>query len=310
MGEFIGYKEIIRNFNKRAESNTLSHAHLIAGIDGIGKSYLARIFALKILGKDIDRDYVDIISYRPRKASFGVDEVREIIEEVNKKPFESDKKVIIIYEGNKLTMQAQNALLKTIEEPPVGVFIILLCESLELVLDTIKSRCQIYKLTPLSRDDIKKIIFNSKQDITGEELTAALAYSEGVPGRAERFLNDIDLRELRKLLLDLLNSVVKVDYEEVLIFEEKLIKYKNNKEELLNILASFIRDIMVFKESDNINIVINADKALELKELAKELSYRKLESILEKIKETRLDIASNSSFSISIRVMIIGFTEV
>ena len=92
--------------------NTLSHAHLIAGEDGIGKSKLANILAKLILNGDLEREYVDIINYKSSKASFGVDDVRDIIEEVYKKPFEGDRKVIIIHEGNKLTIQAQNALIK------------------------------------------------------------------------------------------------------------------------------------------------------------------------------------------------------
>ena len=172
MRKFIGYENLINNFRNRCMNNTLSHAHLIAGEDGIGKSKLANILAKLILNGNFDREYVDIINYRSNKASFGVDDVRNIIEEVSKKPFEGDKKVIIIHEGNKLTTQAQNALLKTIEEPPVGVHIIILCESLELILDTIKSRCEIYKLTPLTKEELYEYIKSSgarNVTITGGE---------------------------------------------------------------------------------------------------------------------------------------------
>ena len=71
MREFIGYEKIIQGFFRRVDKGTLSHAHLIIGPNGIGKSILARIFALKILNKDKDIDYVDIINYRPSKASMG-----------------------------------------------------------------------------------------------------------------------------------------------------------------------------------------------------------------------------------------------
>ena len=102
----------------------------------------------------------------------GVDEIREIIEEVSKRPYEGDKKVIIIHEGSKLTIQAQNALLKTIEEPPQGVYIILLAESLETLLETIKSRCQVYKLTPLNNKQIEKYI-NTLGNYSEEEIKAS-----------------------------------------------------------------------------------------------------------------------------------------
>ena len=132
MRNFIGYSSLIENFKNRCSNGNLSHAQLISGEDGIGKSILAEILGKLILNGDLNREYVDIINYKPSKASFGVDDVREIIDEVNKKPFEGDKKVIIIHQGNKLTIQAQNALLKTIEEPPTEVYIIILCESVNL----------------------------------------------------------------------------------------------------------------------------------------------------------------------------------
>lgn len=310
MGDFIGHSYIINSFKKRAVNKSLSHAHLIVGEDGIGKSKLARVFALQILGGIDTRQYVDIINYHPKKASFGVDEVRELIAEVNKKPFEGNKKVIIIHEGNKLTIQAQNALLKTIEEPPSGVFIIILCESLELILDTIKSRCQIYKLTPLSKSEITEYIENIKGNATKEEILAALAYSEGVPGRAERFLIDSNLRNLRQLLLDVLNEANNGAADVLLGYENLLLSYKDNKDEILNILTSFIRDIMVYKELNDISLIINGDKITHLKKLAIGMSYRKLNKILDKIKEARINLLSNSNFNITIRVMLIGFMEV
>lgn len=310
MGNFIGHSDIINSFEKRAINKSLSHAHLIVGVDGIGKSKLARIFALQILGGLDTRQYVDIINYSPKKASFGVDEVRELITEVNKKPFEGNKKVIIIHEGNKLTIQAQNALLKTIEEPPSGVFIIMLCESLELVLDTIKSRCQIYKLTPLTKDEIAEYVKNINSNAIETEIIASLAYSEGVPGRAERFLTDNSLKNLRELLLDVLGEANNGAADVLLKQENLLLAYKENKDEILNILTSFIRDIMVYKELNDTSLIINGDKISYIKKLAIGMSYKKLNKILDKIKEARINLLSNSNFAITIRVMLIGFMEV
>ena len=210
MRNFIGYSDLINNFKDRCLKNTLSHAHLIAGEDGIGKSKLANILAKLILNGDLEREYVDIINYKSSKASFGVDEVRDIIEEVSKKPFEGDRKVIIIHEGNKLTIQAQNALLKTIEEPPIGVHIIILCESLELILDTIKSRCEIYKLTPLTKNELYEYIKIKGFDYNESDIRSAIAFSEGIPGRIDRYFNDENLRELRNKVIELIKSLIKM----------------------------------------------------------------------------------------------------
>lgn len=311
MGEFIGHNIILKNLKKRIEFNEISHAHIISGEDGIGKSKLAKIFAWNILGVKEDRDYVDIINYRTKKNSFGVDEVRGIIEEVNKKPYEGNKKVIIIYEGNKLTVQAQNALLKTIEEPPVGVFIILLCESLELILDTIKSRCEIHKLTPMSKEDIREyIITTNNEAYSNDEINAAISYSEGIPGKADAFLKDNNLKDMRNILVDLLYNVVKGDINNLLEFENKLMPYKDKKEEILNILGALVRDIIIYKELNNKNGIINGDKINDIKQLAIEMSYKRLNKIIDKIGECRDTFFGNPNFLLTIRVMFIGFMEV
>lgn len=309
MREFIGYEKIIQGFFRRVDKGTLSHAHLIIGPNGIGKSILARIFALKILNKDKDIDYVDIINYRPSKASMGVDEVREIIEEVSKRPYEGDKKVIIIHEGSKLTVQAQNALLKTIEEPPQGVYIILLAESLETLLDTIKSRCQVYKLTPLNNRQMEMYI-NTLGRYSEEEIRASLAYGEGIPGKAERLLNDSNLSELREVIMNLLKDINYAKEDLVLIYENKLENYKTEKDEVLNLMASFIRDIIVAKELEDKNKIINIDKYNDIVEVANSLSYKKLNSMLEYIKEGRVNLMNNGNYSLVISVILMGFLEV
>jgi len=306
--EFIGFENIINGFMKRADKNTLSHAHLIVGPDGIGKSILAKMFAIKILGKDEELDYIDIINYRPKKASFGVDDVRNIIEEVSKKPYEGDKKVIIIHEGDKLTIQAQNALLKTIEEPPKGVFIILLSESLEVLLDTIKSRCQVYKLTPLNKEHMLKFI--KRINVTQEEsVLSALAYAEGIPGRAEKIINDENLDNLRNLIIELFNEVIDKNINCIVKYEEKFEKFKNEKDETLSLISSFIRDIIIYKELEDRNILINVDKVNEISKLASALSYNKLNSMLGYVEEARKNFVSNVGYSMTVSVMLIGLLE-
>ncbi|WP_294383821.1 DNA polymerase III subunit delta' [uncultured Clostridium sp.] len=309
MRDFIGHEALINNFKQRCLKNTLSHAHLIAGEDGVGKGKLANILAKFILNGDLDREYVDIINYSSEKSSFGVDDVRDIIEEVYKKPFEKDKKVIIIHEGNKLTIQAQNALLKTIEEPPKGVYIMILCESLELILDTIKSRCEIYKLKPLTKSELYEYIKIKKFNYDENEIKSAIAFSEGVPGRIDRYFNDDKLRELRNNIVILIKNLNKNDLEAILQQEESFSNLKNDKEEVLNIFGLFIRDILINKEIENEEFIINSDKLEDIKELTKEMSFKKLNNMIKTIEEARRNIKSNVSWGMTLRVMLMGFME-
>ena len=309
MRNFVGHSSLIENFKNRCSNGNLSHAQLISGEDGIGKSILAEILGKLILNGDINREYVDIINYKPSKASFGVDDVREIIDEVNKKPFEGDKKVIIIHQGNKLTIQAQNALLKTIEEPPTEVYIIILCESLELILDTIKSRCEIYKLTPLTKDELYKYIAIKGYDYSEEEKSSAIAFSEGIPGRIDRYFSDTELQELRDKIVDLLLQLTNNEIEAILEKEEQLVSYKQNKEEVINVLSSFIRDILVNKEVYNENLIINRDKIKEIERLTNEMSFKKLNKMLLGLQEARKNIKNNVSWAMTVRIMLMDFME-
>ena len=309
MRNFVGHSSLIENFKNRCSNGNLSHAQLISGEDGIGKSILAEILGKLILNGDLNREYVDIINYKPSKASFGVDDVREIIDEVNKKPFEGDKKVIIIHQGNKLTIQAQNALLKTIEEPPTEVYIIILCESLELILDTIKSRCEIYKLTPLTKDELYKYIAIKGYDYSEEEKSSAIAFSEGIPGRIDRYFSDTELQELRDKIVDLLLQLTNNEIEAILEKEEQLVSYKQNKEEVINVLSSFIRDILVNKEVYNENLIINRDKIKEIERLTNEMSFKKLNKMLLGLQEASKNIKNNVSWAMTVRIMLMDCME-
>ena len=310
MREIIGHERIINGFNLRKKSNAFSHANLIIGDDGIGKSLVATYLADSILGLEGNKEFVDIINYYPLSSSFGVDDIRNIIEEVSKKPFESDKKVLILHKCEKMTTQAQNALLKTIEEPPNGVFLILLSESLELILDTIKSRCQTYKLTPLSKEDINKYIDHKYFDISIENRKAALAYSQGIPGKVEKFIEDDKLNNLRNILLELLFDLQNKKENFVLKHKDILSSYKDKQSEVLNILISYIRDIMFLKELDSNELVVNFDKLEEIRDLSMIMSYKKLNSMLEYIKEARINLNNNTNYSMTITVLLMGFAEV
>ncbi|MFW2489389.1 DNA polymerase III subunit delta' [Clostridium chromiireducens] len=310
MRKIIGHKNIIDSIHNRALNDSFSHANLIVGNDGIGKSIIAKCISNHIIKDKNGVESVDIVTYYPSSNSFGVDDVRNIINEVNKKPYEGDKKVLILYRCDKLTVQAQNALLKTIEEPPHGVYLILLSDSLEIILDTIKSRCQIYKLTPLSKEEILIYIDNNYADLTLDDKKSALAYSSGIPGKVDKFINDEKLKNLRDICIGLFEDILKREQGIVLKYEELLKNSKEDKVELLNILLSYIRDIMLFKELNNNELIVNSDKEYKIKDISRGISYKKLNSMLEYIEEARINFNSNTNYSMTVSVLLMGFAEV
>ena len=310
MRKIIGHKSIIDSINKRELNDSFSHANLIVGNDGIGKSIIAKYMSNKIIKVKDNAESVDIVKYYPSSSSFGVDDVRNVINEVGKKPYEGDKKVLILYKCDKLTTQAQNALLKTIEEPPKGVYLILLSDSLESVLDTIKSRCQIYKLTPLTKEEILIYIKDKYTHLTSEDEKAALAYSAGIPGKVDRFIDDKELKNLRDMCINLFEDILNREQGLVLKYGELLKNLKDDKIELLNILLSYIRDIMIFKELNNSELIVNFDKVYKIKAISRGMTYKKLNNMLEYITEARINLNSNTNYSMTISVLLMGFAEV
>jgi len=308
--KIIGHKSIIDSINKRELNDSFSHANLIVGNDGIGKSIIAKYMSNKIIKVKDNAESVDIVKYYPSSSSFGVDDVRNVINEVGKKPYEGDKKVLILYKCDKLTTQAQNALLKTIEEPPKGVYLILLSDSLETILDTIKSRCQIYKLTPLTKEEILIYIKDKYTHLTSEDEKAALAYSAGIPGKVDSFIDDTKLKDLRDICIDLFEDILNREQGLVLKYGELLKNLKDDKIELLNILLSYIRDIMIFKELNNSELIVNFDKVYKIKAISRGMTYKKLNNMLEYITEARINLNSNTNYSMTISVLLMGFAEV
>lgn len=310
MRQILGHESIINGIKKRKLNNSFSHANLIVGDDGIGKSVIAKYLSNNIIKLKDNVESVDIVRYYPSSSSFGVDDVRKIIDEVNKKPYEGDKKVLILYKCDKMTTQAQNALLKTIEDPPIGVYLILLSESLEAILDTIQSRCQVYKLTPLSKEDILEYIQINFPDVKYNDRYAALAFSTGIPGKVDRFINDEKLKELRNTCVELFLDILKKEHGLVLKYQERLNSFKDEKYDILDILILFIRDIMVFKELNNKELVINFDKISDIIDISMGITYKKLSSMLQYIEEARINFSSNTNYSMTVSVMLMGFAEV
>ena len=132
----------------------IPHALLFSGTRGTGKTTLARIFAKEIGVSDIDVYEIDAASNR------GIDDIRELKEAVHTLPYESERKVYIIDEVHMLTKEAFNALLKTLEEPPDHVVFILATTEEEKLLDTILSRCQVFKMRSPSREVLSEVVMD------------------------------------------------------------------------------------------------------------------------------------------------------
>lgn len=309
--DIVGHDSIIKQVVNAIKYEKLAHAHLLVGEDGIGKSLIAKNMALKILGEEKDIQYADLLEWKmvKGKKSIGVQEIRKLIDEINKKPYEGENKVIIVYEADKMTIQAQNAFLKTIEEPPKGVYIILLCENLEVILDTIKSRCQIHKLRSLTLNEMETFLKRKYSSLEEAQIRVLTAFSDGIPGRAEKFMEDDSFKEIRDTTLNILMCAINNDDKDIFDYGDFLSKNQQKWREVLNSILSYVRDTIVYKEAGDDELVINADKIQDIKELANMFSFNKLNDIIKVIDKTRENLDRNLNPTLVFEMMLLKIQE-
>ena len=223
----IGNHEIREYLANSAKNNNFSHSYLFLGTDGIGKKAIAKEFAKNILcdyTKDetctcksctcfISNNHPDFYILNEEGTTIKVDEIRNITEKVIEKPIISSKKVYIINDADKMNKEAQNCLLKTLEEPPEYVTIILISSNENLLLNTIKSRCMTIKFKNISDENLSKF---AKEILGYEDLTENLLKSFGGSiGKAiklkensgkylliENFLKDLSKKDIIDIMVD------------------------------------------------------------------------------------------------------------
>ena len=308
----IGHENVKLQIENGFKNGKFSHAHIIAGDNGLGKSIIAKEIAIRILNKLEMKQYADIIEYRIKagKKSLGVDDIRTIVEETNKRPYEGDCKVIIVYSADMMTEAAQNAFLKTIEEPPSGMYIILLCEKLDSILDTIKSRCQTYKLYSLSEAEILAYIHRDFSKIDEGELKSVIAFADGIPGRVQKYLENNSLKEIRVMTLELLKEFENMKIDKIIKYETFLLKHKSEWQEVFTSMFSYIRDILIYKENRNDKFLMNLDKLEDIIDLSEVFSFNKLDNIITIIKEAREKLERNVNTTLVFDALLMKMQEV
>ena len=198
--DVIGQEQIITHLQTAIKLKKISHAYIFEGERNSGKEFIAKLFA-QALQCDMNGDppcnecvsckqalssnHPDIIKLIHEKPnSISVDDIRKITNDVMIKPYKGPYKIYIINEAEKMTVQAQNALLKTLEEPPEYAVIILLTTSTEVLLQTILSRCIILSMKPVADELVKKYVMNNLK-LPEYKADVCVAFAQGNLGKAK-----------------------------------------------------------------------------------------------------------------------------
>ncbi len=227
--DIIGNDKLKKELIHSVETNKTSHSYLFIGTEGIGKKLIAEEFAKMLLAVKDTENSPDFSIIEPDGNSIKIEQIREFQKKVSEKPIISNKKVYIINDSDKMTVEAQNCLLKTLEEPPEFVTIILIGSNENSFLSTIKSRCMILHFEKISDEQIQKYLQDNHQTEINSKIM--LKACQGSIGKA---LEIKDKQELYQNTEQVVNSLERKDKIDILNMSDFIYKSKDDKLEILN----------------------------------------------------------------------------
>ena len=289
------------------KKNKINHAYMFEGIDGIGKKKFSQELSKILLDTQNVDSSPDYINIYPDGNSIKIAQIRKLQTDIIIKPHKNYK-IYIINQADSMTIEAQNALLKTLEEPPEYAIIILITSNKEALLDTIKSRCEIIKFLPISILDLNNYLINKGIDKNRAQLLSTFA--RGSIEKAIELSESADFAIMRDEIQTYIEVMLDKDIIDILEIPTSMDKYKKDSISILDMLINYFRDIMLIKENVDKSMLINIDKLTFLQNMSKKITYSQVSKIIDIIEDIKKKIRSNCNFSISIQVMALNIYEV
>ena len=328
MGSFkdvVGHKDILKYISSAVENNRVSHAYILNGERGSGKKMLANLFAMTLLCETGDNEpcgkchsckqaesgnHPDIIRVTHEKPnSISVDDIRtQVNNTVDIKPYQGPYKVYIIPQADMMTPQAQNAILKTIEEPPSYAVFLLLTENAETLLPTINSRCVMLKLRNIKDTLIKKSLMENLE-IPDYKADMCTAFAQGNMGRAIMLANSDHFNEIREEAVQLLKHIREMELNEIVAAVKNISVYKLEITDYLDIIMIWYRDVLLYKATKEIDKVVFKDQLQSIKEQARKSSYEGIELILESLEKAKARLKANVNFDLVMELLFLTIKE-
>ena len=305
-----GQERLVSFFEKALSSDSLSHAYTIEGDTGSGKKTLARYFATLAVcengnacGKcascreSIADTNPDIMWIFPDgKTSLSVDKIRQMIETVSYRSIHGGRRVFIIDDAHLMTTQAQNALLKVIEEPPKNVIFFLLCKQRSKLISTITSRTQSLKLAPLSNEELLKI--------APESNSFQLMYARGNPGKLLKIRGEAGFDDFRNDMIGLICKMYTDGDEYMYELADFFDQNKELKDDLFTIMVYLLRDVMYKKIGLN-KFIVNNDKEDIINRISNNLTGASCMGAIEAVLEAERNVGKNVNYNLAIQNMLI-----
>ena len=303
----------------------VSHAYIINGPDKSGKMMLAEAFAQTLqceaagiepcmecrsCKQAVGRNQPDIVYVRHEKPNtISVDDIRaQINNDIVIKPYSSKYKIYIVDEAEKMNPQAQNALLKTIEEPPAYGILLLLTTNADAFLPTILSRCVLLNVKAVPDDKIKKYLM-SRYQVPDYQADVCVAFAQGNVGKAIQLASSEDFHGLKASVLQLLKRIRDIDLYEMTEAVKQIGEYKLEINDYFDLMMIWYRDVLYFKATKDVNGLVFKDEVYDIKREAEKSSYGGIETILEALQKAKIRLNANVNFDLTVELLLLTMKE-
>lgn len=296
--DIIGQSVLTQCIQNAVKNNMIANAYIFNGPKGCGKKTAAGIFAAAINCESHDYKPCglctsckkvkagvspDIIYVRPTGNTIKINQIRQIIIDISTKPYENIFRVIIIENGDKMTNDAQDAFLKTLEEPEGNNIFIILTQNHNTLLPTIISRCQVFNFLGISNDSMREYL-KKHFDNNPEEIQFAIEKSNGIIGKAIEILKSGEFTS-DDSFHSLMQKLLQGKREVVLSLSEELAESKEEGVRLLESLLGWFRDVLLWKGKAETEFAYEQKNRRIIEEYAQRIKEEDIFSIIDMIKQ-------------------------
>lgn len=323
--DILGHEQIIEHLQNAIKTDKVSHAYILDGPDMSGKKMIADAFSMTLecekkgtepcmechsCKQALGKNQPDIIYLQHEKPNtISVDDIRsQINNDIGVKPYSSPYKVYIVDEAEKMNVQAQNALLKTIEEPPAYAVILLLTNNAEIFLPTILSRCVRLSLKAVPDEKIKAYLMKN-YEVPDYKADVCVAFAQGNVGKAIELAESEDFNEIKNSALQLIKRLDDIELYEMTEAVKQISNYKLKINDYFDLIMIWYRDVLLYKATADVNKLIFKEEVYEIKKEASRSSYGGIENILEALEKAKIRLNANVNFDLVIELLIMAIKE-
>lgn len=323
--DVLGHEQTILHMKHAIEMDKVSHAYIISGEKGSGKKLLADLFAQTLqcerkgtepcmecqsCKQALSLNQPDIIRVMHEKPNtISVEDIRtQINGDIMIRPYSSPYKIYIVDEAEKLSVQAQNALLKTIEEPPVYAVLLLLTTNAGMLLQTIRSRCVILELKPVSSPMVKNYLME-QLEVPEYHADICTAFAQGNVGKAKRLALSDSFSEMLEHALHLVKYIHDMEVVDMISDLKRIHTYKMEINDYLDLLTVWYRDVLMFKATRDADSLIFSHELISIREKAQKSSYEGLECIIKSLEKAKIRLNANVNFDMALELLLLTMKE-